>query len=202
MTTNVLDPETAEHSPQVECGHCRGTLPLRLSRNGERGAVWLCAECSVPFVSLCVKDRLPDNAESVRLDERYFDTEGLPPISRKLRREVAKLAERAADAIANNQRRSDRITQSLVVPAVKLDAGLNPVGSSFQLMVANVSREGIGLVHCQPIEAEFVAIKLTLDDEDAIQVVVRMVRERELQPPLREFGGELFVRLGSVAEED
>lgn len=203
MTTNVLEPEVAQRSPQVECGHCLGRLPLRLSQQGEHAAVWLCAECSVPFVSLCIKDHLPDTAATVRLDERYFDTKGLEPISPKVRREVAKLAERAAAAASENDtRRSERVSHSLVVPAVKLSAGLNPVGRSFQVMVANVSQDGIGLVHHEPIEAEYIAIKLTLDEGEPIQVVVRLVRERELQQPLREFGGEFFVRLGSIAEEE
>ncbi len=202
MSTILLEPETTQHSPQIECGHCFEKLPLRLSQQGEKAAVWLCAECSVPFVALCIKDRLPENAVNVRLDERYFDTRGLPPISTKIRREVAKLAERAAASIACNQRRSERTPESLVVPAVKLNSGLNPVGQSFQLMVANVSREGIGIVHNAPIEAEYIALKLALDDNEPIQVVVRIVRERELQTPLREFGGEFFVRLGSIADED
>ena len=202
MTTSTLEPEIVEFSPEIQCGHCAGNLPLRMSQQGERGVVWLCAECSVPFVSLCIKDRLPDDGRTVKLDDRYFDTEGLPPISPRLRREVMKLAERAKAAIENNQRRSERVPQSLVVPAVKLDAGLNPVGPTFQVMVANVSREGLGMVHNERIESDYVALRLPLDDEEPIQVVARLVRERELRKPLREFGGEFFVRLGSVAEED
>ena len=202
MTTNLLEPRVTHRSPEIVCGHCLGKLPLRLSQQGERGAVWLCSECSVPFVSLCIRDRLPESAATIRLDERYFDTEGLPPISPRLRREVAKLAKRTAAAIANNHRRSERMSRSLVVPAIKLTAGLNPVGGSFQLMVANVSREGIGLVHNDAIDAEFLALKLSLNDEEPVQVVVRIVRERELQSPLREFGGELYVRLGSLADEN
>lgn len=200
MRTNVLDPLCATPA-EVECGHCRGRLPLRMSQQGERGAVWLCAGCSVPFVSLCIKDRLPNDGSTVKLDERYFDTEGLPPISNKVRKEVARLAARAEAAQAENQRRSDRETHSLVVPAVKLDASLNPFGKSFQVMVANVSREGVGMVHSEPIESEYIALKLPLDKEEPIQVVARLVRERELKEPLREFGGEFYVRLGSIAEE-
>ena len=200
MTLQAIDSEIELKALDIKCGQCLGKLPLRLSQRGERGVVWLCAECSVPFVALCIKDRLPDAAATIRLDDRYFDTGGLPAISPKVRREVAMLAERAANAIANNHRRSERISQSLVVPAVKLNAGLNPEGSSFQVMVANVSREGIGLVHNGSIDTEYLAIKLTLDENEPIQVVVRLVRERNLQLPLREFGGEFFVRLGSIAK--
>ncbi|MGI9430494.1 MAG: hypothetical protein ACR2NM_17670, partial [Bythopirellula sp.] len=70
------------------------------------------------------------------------------------------------------------------------------------VMVANVSREGVGLVHNELIDSEFIAMRLPLDDEEPIQVVARLVRERALKKPLREFGGEFFVRLGSVADEE
>jgi len=150
-----------------------------------------------------MKECLPASAASVRLDERYFDTRGLDPISPKLRREVAKLADRAAVLSAENGiEHSEPVLHSLVVPAVKLSSGINPVGRSFQLMVANISRDGIDLVHNEPIEAEHIAIKLTLVDKEPIQVVVRLIRERELQPPLREFGGEFSLRLGSAAAEE
>ncbi len=201
MFASILDPPLTEPA-EVECGHCYGRLPLRITQQGERGAVWLCAECSVPFVSLCIKDRLPNDGRAVKLDDRYFDTRGLPPISSRIRKEVARLAERAEAEIANNQRRSERVNQSLVVPAVKLDASLNPFGRSFQVMVANVSREGVGIVHNDAIDSEFIAMNLPLDDEEPIQIVARLVRERELKKPMREYGGEFYVRLGSVAEED
>jgi hypothetical protein len=195
----AAQPATA---PEIECGHCNEKLPLRMSQQGEQSAVWLCAECSVPFVSVCIKDRLESNARNIKLDNRYFDTEGLPPISPKLRREVIKMAEREADALSGEHRRSQRVSQSLVVPAVKLNANFNPTGRSFQIMVANVSREGIGLVHPGPIDAEYIALKLTLDEEEPIQVVTRLVRQRELQGDILEFGGEFYVRLGSVLEKE
>ncbi|MEM8944902.1 MAG: hypothetical protein AAGD11_06925 [Planctomycetota bacterium] len=199
---NELLPFDPTQTAQVECGHCRGQLPLRMSQAGERGAVWLCAECSVPFISICIKDRLPDDGKTVKLDDRYFDTDGLAPISPKVRREVAKLAQRVESASVENQRRSERVSQPLVVPAIKLNQLMNPFGGTFKVMVANVSREGIGLVHNSPIDSEYLAIELPLDEEEPIQVVARLVRQRELDQTLREFGGEFYVRLGSVAEDD
>ena len=80
---------------------------------------------------------------------------------------------------------------------MKLDSSLNPQGIPFQVMVANVSREGIGLVHHGPIDSEYIAIELPLDEQQPIQIVTRLVRQRELDKPLIEFGGEFYVRLGS-----
>ena len=162
----------------------------------------LCAECSVPFVALCVEDRLSQSAKSVKLDSRYFDTSGLPSISPALRRQVLALAHRAAEAIDEEKRRSTRVSQSLVVPAVKLGPGFVPEGMSFQLMVANLSREGIGLVHNSPIETEYLALELASGKQEPIQVIVRLVRQCELDPPFYEIGGEFYVRLGSSVNVD
>ncbi len=202
MATNLLQTIETADSPKVECGQCWGQLPLRMSQLGEHGAVWLCAECRVPYVSLCLREQLHSLGAMVRLDERYFDTDGLPPISNKLRREVARLAERSNTGADNENRGSERVSHSLVIPAVKLNASLNPMGNTFQVMVANVSREGLDMVCQGRIDSEYVALKLPLDEEEPVQVVVRLIREQELHSSLREFGGEFFVRLGSVAEED
>lgn len=181
--------------PQVQCFQCHVNLPLRLSKLGERGAVWLCAQCGLPFVSLCIKEHLSESSSLVKLDDRYFDTRGLPAISPKLRREVARLAKQAGESSENDHRRSERVCQSLVAPAVCLSESFTPVGATFQLMVANISREGIGLVHNADINSDHLALKLPMGQE-SIQVVVRIVRQRQLDSPFREFGGEFFVRLG------
>lgn len=197
MNVDTLGAETTEKVPRIECGSCQQFLPLRMTNGGERAAVWLCAECSIPFVALCVEDRLPENANSVRLDERYFDTTGLPNISPELRRQVVSLAHRSADAIGNEKRRSTRVARTLVVPAVRLGPGFVPTGMSFQLMVANLSCEGIGLVHSSAIDAEYIALELGSGNGEPIQVIVRIVRQKELESPFYEIGGEFYVRLGN-----
>ena len=197
MSAELIDNETMHLMPHIECGNCQRDLPLRLTATGERAAVWLCSECSVPFVALCVEAQLPEGASTVRLDDRYFDTTDLPEIGTSIRRQVASLAQRAAKHAVHEKRRSNRIAQSLVVPAVRLGSGFVPEGMSFQLMVANLSAEGIGLVHNSPIDAKYIALELDLDGKESIQVIVRLVRQRLLEPPFHEIGGEFYVRLGS-----
>ena len=150
----------------------------------------------MPFVALCVADQLPDAAQAVRLDPRYFDTHGQPKISDALRRKVMRRVSRRTDANVEEKRRSRRIAQSLVVPAVELGSDFTPLGDAFQIMVANLSREGIGLVHDAKIEAEYVALELAPQGDEPIQAIVRVVRQSPLEPPYMEVGGEFFVRLG------
>ncbi len=185
--------------PQIQCGSCEQKLPLRLSKDEEPAAVWLCAKCNIPYVACCVKEALLKNAAMIRLDERYFNTAGQSELSLDQRRQAVRLASRQVSTKMQNQRRSERVAQSLVIPAVKLGVGLVPVGDPFQIMVANLSAEGVGLVHDAPIETEYIAIELSPTSQSPIQVVVRIVRQRPLTPPYHELGGELLVRLGSLA---
>ena len=151
----------------------------------------------MPFVALCLQERLVGESNTVRLDERYFDISNAPEISPAFRQQVTQLAHREAEPIAEDKRRSQRVSQSLVVPAVCLNNDCCPEGEPFQLMVANLSREGIGLVHDGSIDAKYVAIELGTGNDEPIQVIVRLVRQCEIVPPYREIGGEFYVRLGN-----
>ncbi len=201
MPTTAPLHNSAINLPQIQCGSCQQKLPLRLSNNGEPAAVWLCAKCNVPFVACCVEETLLQNASRIRLGERSFDVTGKQQISLVERQRVIKLASRPVNAANLEKRRSERVAQSLVVPAVKLGPKFVPVDEPFNIMVANLSQEGVGLIHNKPIETEHLAIEFSPTSESPIQVIVRLVRQRELSPPYYELGGELLVRLGSITPQ-
>ena len=190
---------SAPSLPQIECGSCQQKLPLRLTTNSEPAAVWRCAKCDVPFVACCVRQALLENAQLIRLDERSFDVSDQPAISLTERKRAIQLASRPVSAVHREMRRSERVAQSLVVPAIRLNNGFVPMGGSFQVMVANLSGEGVGLVHDGPIDSDYIAIEFSPTSQSPIQVVVQLVRQRELTPPYYELGGEFVVRLGSTA---
>ena len=98
-----------------------------------------------------------------------------------------------------NKRRSVRVGQSLVVPAIKLQKGFVPDGEPFPIMVSNLSKEGVGMIHDQPLDSDYLAIEFSPTSASPIQVIVRIVREREIISPYFELGGEFWVRLGSNA---
>ncbi len=185
--------------PQIECGSCQQKLPLRLTTHNEPAAVWLCAKCNVPYVACCVQEALLKNAKLIRLDERFYDVSDQPAISLNERKQAIRIASRPVGGAHLDQRRSERVAQSLVVPAIKLGEGFVPVEEPFQLMVANLSGEGVGLVHDGPIDTDYILIELSPNSQSPIQVIVRIVRQRELTAPYYELGGEFMVRLGSIA---
>jgi hypothetical protein len=127
----------------------------------------------------------------------------VPDISLAQRQEVAKLAERHADDQQLLRRRTRRVAQSLVVSAVRLGQGFVPQGDAFKIMVCNLSREGIGLVHDESFDVKHIALELSPQSAEPIQVIVRLIRQQLLDDfsPYVEIGGEFHIRLGSVATE-
>lgn len=199
MSTTQVHKSAPATVPQIQCGGCQQKLPLRLTQNEERAGVWVCAGCNVSFVACCVREALLQNAHLIRLDERFFDITGKPSVSLNERKRAIRLASRPVNAALLEKRRSERVSQSLVVPGVRLCESFVPVGDAFPIMVANLSREGVGLVHDERIETEYLALEFSPTSQSPIQVIVRVVRQREITPPYFELGGEFLARLGSIA---
>ena len=87
---------------------------------------------------------------------------------------------------------------ALVASAVELDNDFFPISPTFQMMVVNVSTEGIGLAARGSISAPYLAAKLrSTYRAEPIQVVIRIRRQEELKAPFYLIGGEFVVRLGS-----
>jgi hypothetical protein len=192
---------SAAQQPQIECGNCAHALPLRLSGEGELPAVWLCAYCKMPYSAICLKDQLSTISNNIQLDQRYFNTRGFQPVSSLQRQKITNIVNRQSRVINLEKRRSARIDQSLLVSGITLNGDLNPLGVPIQLMVVNLSKEGVGLVTCCPIYASHLALELAPNDNQQIQVIVRVVRERLLDPPFREYGAEFIARLGMASPE-
>jgi len=199
MTSSTPKASLATSLPQIECGSCQQKLPLRLTKTGESAAVWLCAKCNVPFVACCVEEALMGNSQLIRLDERAFDVSGQPPISLNERKRAIQMASRTANAADLDKRRSERVAQSLVVPGVKLGPGYVPNEDPFPIMVANLSREGIGFVHNSEIDTDHIAIEFSPASQSPIQIIVKVVRQRQLSSSYYELGGVFIARLGSIA---
>jgi len=194
------NPSTAQ-LPQIECGNCAHSLPLRMSGEGELPAVWLCTHCKMPYSAICLKDQLSKKTNNIQLDRRYFNTSGFQPISPWQRQKITKIVNRQTRVVNLEKRRSARIDQSLLVPGVTLNRDLNPLGVPIHLLVVNLSKEGVGLITSCPIYASHLALDLSPDDSKQIQIIVRIVRERLHDPPFREYGCEFVARLGMASQE-
>ena len=65
-----------------------------------------------------------------------------------------------------------------------------------QVMVTDLSHEGIGLVNRGRIKSDFIAMLLSPRAERTIQVFVRIVRHVHLKDTYYVVGGEFHLRLG------
>ena len=202
MSTVSPSSQNISQAAQIQCNNCERTLPLRMSLPGESSAMWLCTRCEIPYVAFGNENTLLQYAHTVRLDKHYFDVTHTPEITLEQRQEVAKIANRSVSNDIMQMRRSKRIAQSLVVPAIMLGDGFVPEGKPFKIMVANISREGIGLVHSEHIRSTYIAVELEPLAKRPIQVITKLVRQIPLEGTYYyEIGGEFFTRLGSVATD-
>jgi hypothetical protein len=184
----------------VQCPQCEQKLPLRSTGpEQEISAVWRCAACQEQVIGYCEQALLIRNPHSVQLDQRYFDVSNQPETSPEQRRLMCSLTNRPVTTRQVERRRSERAPQSLVEPAITLTRNLMPQGTPFRIVVANLSREGVAIVHPGRIDADYLAMQLEVQKGATIQVIVRIVRHLQLEEPYFEIGGEFLVRLGSVS---
>lgn len=192
---NILTPKTRF----VQCPQCEQKLPLRSTGpEQETAARWYCATCNGLIEGYCEQALLVRNPQSVLLDAGYFDVSDQPEFSADQRRLMCSLTRRPSPVRQIDRRRSERDAHSLTVPAIALTHDLMPQGEPFWSLVANLSREGVGLVNPGRIKAEYLAMLLDAPEGEPIQVIVQIVRHLQLQEPFFEIGGEFLLRLGSV----
>lgn len=180
-----------------QCGKCHSLLPLRAPGDSRVESEWVCASCGSELVADCIQALLTPLGSKIRIRDSRFDTSDLPPISMALRRQVAKLCNRETPAEVANRRRSPRQAQSLVIAGIRIDECGAPIGHPINLMVVNLSREGIGLVHSDRLLHDRLAIRFPRRDCAPLQVLARVVRQQPLTYPFVEIGCEFIVRLGN-----
>ena len=181
---------------RCQCSSCHVDLPIRLSQSGEEAALWRCAKCSAPFMALAIAEELVEHARRVTIDASHFDVSALLPASEELKTLVVSLGEQPESAVAHDRRRSRRLPRAIEAAGVLLDEGLTPIGDPLQLMVADVSREGIGFIHSRPLGSKNIAIQLPLPDAPDVQLLVRVVRNYVIDRHWVKIGGEFTARLG------
>jgi len=196
MSLQHLENSATTQSPLIQCGQCERQLPLRLSNSNEEAAVWMCADCNVPVVGRCDKQIFLRRTRSVYLGQRYFDISSLPPITQQQREKAISLVNRKPGQVSVDSRRSERSFRSLVVPSVELTENFNPTGPAFQAIVANLSREGIGIIHQSEIKSSYLAMLLSPTEKPNFQVIVKIIRQAALGNSFFEIGGEFHVRMG------
>lgn len=181
------------------CHTCDTCLPLGMPLADREETIWLCAKCGFPLAARCLDNELVDLADRIRLHRSNFDTNELPPISSTLRRQIVSMTGLDPPAEFSECRRSPRFPKSVVVPAIRIGDDGNPKGQPLNVLVVNLSAEGVGLVHSDRFIEKRLAIEFpSTGEEYPIQMVVRIVRHRSLTYPFFEVGGEFLLRLGAT----
>ena len=85
---------------------------------------------------------------------------------------LSHLLDRACRIDGTERRRNQRHPLSVTLAAQPLDADLKPQGNEFRVITRDVSPGGIGFVHSEPIEQEF--LKLIMPDHDGSELVVKV----------------------------
>lgn len=202
----AAQPAPPSLTPSSRCDGCGAAVPLRTPMTDDGVApldrpVWLCAGCGLPIAAQFIEEELLRMGRSVRLDAVYFDTSRLAPIQESLRKQLVESVDRNTQPEVSERRRSERTPQSIVAPAVRLGEGLCPVGKPFNIVIANISKEGVGLLHSDRLFPSRLAIQLPSSDRAPIQLIVQVVRDRPLGYPFYEVGGEFLVRLGDCPKD-
>ena len=93
--------------------------------------------------------------------------------------------------------------KSIAVPAIRIGDDGNPVGLPINVLIADLSLEGVG-TGAFPIASlrNRIALQLPSGDRDyPIQMIVRIVRHRALAYPFFDVGGEFLLRLGGTSPD-
>lgn len=83
---------------------------------------------------------------------------------------------------ANERRTERRFRVTLPVSAVPIDASLRPIGETFTAVSRNISTRGIALLYTRHVEAQFLALRIKLKDQDPVQAAMEVLRCRRVGP--------------------
>lgn len=198
MTTDsseqVLDPKIT----QIVCKHCDLELPLYTTSDMDRASIWLCASCNSFHLAYADPKLLPESGEWVRLQEQHFVAKDAQTIPFHMRAQLASIVQRTAlqNPLRVDRRRSPRIANPMMITGVEMDDNFIVQNRAINLMMVDVSREGIGLALVDGTKAPYLALQLPSPKDDMIQVVARVVRQHELMLPYVNVGCEFVTRLG------
>ena len=183
--------------PQIECANCVKTLPLRISRDLEQSSVWICAGCGMSFVGLAHAESLERQGRLVQLHDQCFDVNEVPDIPLHIRRHIASQVSRSSLPAHLEKRRSERVSNSMMIQAVAMDRDFVLHGNAMKVILNDISREGAGLAIPNTLTKDFLALKIPVTGGSAIQIIARVCRQRELSSPFLEVGCEFVTRLGN-----
>lgn len=98
------------------------------------------------------------------------------------------------------RRASPRIPLSVELPITPLNTNHEPIGPTFTAMTRNISAGGVALLYGMPIADKFLMLELVDRQGYRLQLVLEILRCRQIGPHLFEIGGK-FVSWCKDAED-
>ncbi len=180
----------------IFCEHCTLEMPLLSSDQLDQSSLWVCASCGADHLAYADADLLPEFSSLVRIHKKQFETDDSPGIPAHIRVHLASIANRANPQEVN-RRRSVRVVNPLMLSAIEMNKEFHLLGGALNVIMTDISREGVGLALTDGTKAPYLALKFPPRGEQEIQVVARVVRQQPLIPPYVAVGCEFMFRLGS-----
>ena len=197
VMSEVLTPEDCLDATSVlTCTRCQKHLPLRKRQQGEPRTLWLCSTCNVPIVAIGIKELLVSHGNLVSLEDRYFDTRRKSGIGPDLLQQLERYLLEKKPIQGDERRRSVRKEHVRIEAGIELNDLLAPVGLPREMLISDISTEGIGLVHHGYLQSNYIALELSPQPETTVQVIVKIVRQREINSYFYQIGGQFLARLG------
>jgi hypothetical protein len=181
-------------STPLECRSCGRRLPIRLTVGEERAALWECVNCAAGYAGIFDTSAGPAATRLVQLGTVHFNMSRAAPIPAALREVATELAQRRAIPTGPERRREPRYPKDIVVPVTAVDDRFTPIGDPFPAILVNISPNGAGIAHAQPVNSEFLAFEIPSDT--TIQAVIRISHSRPVGP-FYTCGGPFVARFGT-----
>jgi hypothetical protein len=176
------------------CGQCGRTLPLAKPAPGQLAIRWICNGCSASYQAVLAVDSLAEALDHVRPAGLVFDRKKLvhPPEA------IARFVRKAVGDMEPEHERRVTPRYPLVLPAIALpmDPRLRPVDDPFAAMTRNLSKSGLCLVHTRAVRAKLLAVELSDQQGETMQLVMRLLRCRPVNH-FYEVAGAFLVRMAS-----
>ena len=132
----------------------------------------------------------------VCLEDRYFDTRRKSGIGPDLMQQLDRYLWEKHSFSGDERRRSIRRKDIHIEVGIELSDSFTPVGLPREMLIADLSRDGIGLIHNGYFQSNYLALELSLNAELPVQVIVKIVRQREVNSYFYQIGGHFVARLG------
>jgi PilZ domain len=186
-----------ERAKGEPCPGCQQRLPIRAKQPDEVTTHWECTRCRSPLTGVLLKKAVPLMAARIQLNQKHFDTTGLPAIPATLRELVRDFLNRRANQNqpADERRKSARVPQQLDVIVTPLNEEWSPQGKPVLGIVVDLSAGGMGMITTAAVGSPHVVAQI-VHGTGFVQLLGRVVWSQDLDHGFHNAGVQFVARFG------